>query len=414
MIGKVFSIDAIAKTPSGKTLGRAFVQGDHQDELIPAVGKLADKLTAELLKFTAPASAASAPAAVIAPRSEIIRPEAPVRQAASGEIIRPKDFEQGAAGGWVSKRLNGVINLLATGATRPDGSREVFLAEGQRISCYLQGTEMKPVAEVELGITEKIVSIDTLGPDLYVTVVRSDELSSQVWQLQGGRLVQVAKSLPWFFRSFSLAGGPKKLYAQAMGRDADFFGDVFEASRSGEAITTRNPIRMPRYGSIYSFNQFKAADGALLTVVINPDNYLVVYDQQQKELWRSNDKFGGSELSFQKEDQENIRTTGSKYRLVFLNQKIQVTAKNDVLVGKNDGFWVLGDARSYKKGAVYSLAWNGSSLEEKWRTKDTQNYMPDYWFDEARNELLMLQVVQRPAVFGGDRGASTLSIKKVE
>ena len=131
-----------------------------------------------------------------------------------------------------------------------------------------------------------------------------------------------------------------------------------------------------------------------------------------KELWRSNDKFGGSELFFQKDD-ANPRVTGDKFRSIFMNQRIQVTAKGEVLVGKNDGFWVLGDARSYKKGAVYCMVWNGSSLEEKWRTRDTQNYMPDYFYDEARNELLILQTVQRPGIIG-DRGASSLAIKKVE
>jgi hypothetical protein len=59
------------------------------------------------------------------------------------------------------------------------------------------------------------------------------------------------------------------------------------------------------------------------------------------------------------------------------------------------------------------MVWNGSSLEEKWRTRDTQNYMPDYYYDEGRNELLILQTVQRPGVMGG-RGASSLAIKKVE
>jgi hypothetical protein len=38
--------------------------------------------------------------------------------------------------------------------------------------------------------------------------------------------------------------------------------------------------------------------------------------------------------------------------------------------------------------------------------------MPDYWFDEGRNELMILQTVQRPGI--SDRGASSLSIKKVE
>jgi hypothetical protein len=72
----------------------------------------------------------------------------------------------------------------------------------------------------------------------------------------------------------------------------------------------------------------------------------------------------------------------------------------------------LGNARSYKKGAVYCFSWNGSSLDEKWHTRETQNYMPDYYYDEARNELLILQTVQRPGVT--TRGAASLAIKKVE
>ena len=129
-------------------------------------------------------------------------------------------------------------------------------------------------------------------------------------------------------------------------------------------------------------------------------------------MWRSNDKYGGTELYFEKEDLAALRTNNTKYRKIFMSQRIQVSSKGEVLVGKNDGFWVLGDARSYKKGAVFCMLWNGSSLEEKWRTKDTQNYMPDYIYDESRNELLMLQMVQRPGITG--QGASSLAIKRVE
>jgi hypothetical protein len=424
-IGKVFSVDALARTVAGKTLARAFVQGEGQDELIPAMGKLADKLSVELGKIylsgQAPAAAASAvlPArpALSAPKSDIIKNEQQVRSAPVGDFIKPREQEQGNTGGWLSKRLEGSANLVATGKTLPDGSRELFLAEDRRLSCYHQGKDMKLVAETELNVEEKILSLDTIEGndgvlDIYVTVMRSEEPASQVWQLKGDKLVRVAENLPYFFRAFSLAGGPKKLYAQAMGRDTDFFGDVSEATRNGSKITLKNPINMPRYADIYSFNQFRDSDGKIFTIAINPDGYLIVYDQALNEVWRSNDRFGGSELYFQKDDNANVRVTGEKFRWVFMNQRVQVTSKGEVLVGKNDGFWVLGNARSYKKGSVYNLAWNGSSLEEKWRTRDTQNYMPDYYYDEARNELLILQTVQRPGV--ANRGASSLAIKKVE
>jgi hypothetical protein len=423
-IGKVFSVDALAKTAAGKTLTRAFVQGESQDELIPAVGKLAEKLTVELGKIYAAGQVPAATASVVppaqsplsAPKSDFVKAEPQVRPAPASEFIKPPDYERSSSGGWQSKRLNGAANLMAIGKTLPDGSREIFLAEDRRLAYYRQGTEMKLVNEAEFNNSEKVLSVDTIEGgdgtlDVYVTIMRSDELASQVWQVKGDKLAKVAENLSYFFRSFNLAGGPKKLYAQPMGRDADFFGDVAEATRAGSSVTLKNPIKMPRYGDIYSFNQFRDSDGKTMTIAINPDNYLVVYDQGLHEIWRSNDKFGGSELFFQQED-ANPRVTGDKFRSIFMNQHVQVTTKGEVLVGKNDGFWVMGNARSYKKGAVYNMVWNGSSLEEKWHTRDTQNYMPDYFYDEGRNELLILQTVQRPGISG--RGASSLAIKKVE
>jgi hypothetical protein len=415
-IGKVFSVDALAKTAGGKSITRAFMQGESQDELIPSIGKLADKLSAEFARqFVTVSNGSRSSSSESLPKKDIIRAEN-VRTAPASEFIRQKDYEQNSSGGWVSKRLTGAANLMSIGQSLPDGSRQIFMAEDRRVSYYSQSNEMKLLAEFELKPNEKIVSLDALhigsGVELYVTVIRSGEVSSQVWQVQGEKLVKLADGIPYYFRIFALKGGETKLYAQSMGRNNDFFGDVFEASRSGSAITLKNPVKMPRYGNIYTFNQFADPAGNVLTVVVNPDNYLVVFDSEQRELWRSNDKFGGSELYFQKEDLENVRTTGDSNRWIFMNQRIQITSRGDVLVGKNDGFWVLGNARSYKKGAVFSLAWNGSSLEEKWRTKDTQNYMPDYYLDEARNELLLLQTVQRPGLTG--RGATSLSIKKVE
>lgn len=413
-IGKVFSVDALAKTTGGKTVTRAFVQGENQDELIPSIGKLADKLSAELSRQHL-SSATTAPSAVLSQKRDIIRSEQ-VLPAVASEFIKPRDYVQGSTGGWISKRLTGTSNLMAIGASLPDGGRQIFLAEDRRIAYYRQNQEMKLVTEEELGLNEKIVSLDAItsgnATEIYVSVIRSDEVSSQVWQLKGDKLVKQLDKLPYFFRAFSLAGGPNKLYAQSMGRDSDFYGDVYEAVISGNSVSLKNPIKMPRFGNIYTFNQFVDASGTKFTVALNPDNYLVVYDRDQTELWRSNDKFGGSELYFQKEDLDNERVSGNKFRWIFMNQRIQVTSKNEVLIGRNDGFWILGNARSYKKGAVYCLTWNGSSLEEKWHTRDTQNYMPDYFLDEAHNELLILQTVQRPGITG--RGASSLAIKKVE
>lgn len=418
-IGKVFSVDALVRSVAGKTLARTFIQGETGEELIPVIGRLADKLAAELAKLpAAPVAGTVLPQPRVAPVAhspDFVKALTAQQASSKSEFIKPQ--ESGAApGGWLSKRLEGAAELMAVGRVLADGSREILLAQERKLTLYHQGSEMKTVAEYELGNGFKILSVDTVevdgGLEIYLTLIRNGEPASQLLHIKGGQLVKLAENLPWYFRSISLAGAAKKMFAQASGREQEFFGDVFEVIRQGAGVTTGKSLRLPVGVNLYSFNQFRNADGLTATIMINSDGYLVVFDHKLKEIWRSNDKYGGSELYFQREDPENTRTTGDKYRWIFINQRIQVSAKGEILVGKNGGMWVLGNARSYSKGAVYCFVWNGSSLEEKWRTKETQNYMPDYYYDEARNELMMLQIVQSPGML--TNGASSLAIKKVE
>ena len=422
-IGKVFSVDALAKTPAGTTITRAFVQGESQDELIPAVGKLAEKLSAELTKL--PAEGAASLAIKTQPAkgsSEIIRQgKEEIRKVPEGEIIRQesKQARTSAAGekGWISRQLPGAANVLAVGATLPDGSREIFLGQDNRVQYFRQGEAMKLTATVDFIATEKVISVDTADADgdgrqeLYITVIRSGDLASQIWEVQGDRLTRIAGDLPYFFRTISLGGSQSRLYLQEQSTDDDFYGPVYEASRAGTKMSKKNPIKMPRYGNIYNYNQFRDRDGSQLSVVIGSDFNLIVYNKDLKEVWRSNDKFGGTDLYFLRDD-PNVRVTGERFRKVYLEMQIHVTARNEIMVGRNDGTFVFGNVRLYKKGAVYCFEWGGSSLDELWRTREVQNYMPDYWFDEGRNELLLLMMPLKPGP--GEDGTAALAIKKVE
>jgi hypothetical protein len=437
-IGKQYNIDAVAKSSGGQTVTRTFVQGEGgQEALFSAIPKLADKLTADLTRqldagsitrgvvvpvfVGVAATAAPKPGSPDIVRSGTVAVAAgDLQRAPQGDIIKPQAFYRGAPNKGEIKRLDGMFNVLAVAETDASGKRLLFMAQERSVQLIREG-ESRPMAGFGLGPDYKILSLDYVvadasgKPKLFVTVVRGGEVASQVWELKNNKLVKVAEDLQYFFRAIALAGGELKLYAQEQGRKADrYYGEVYEAGLQGNKIIKKAKISMPRFGNVYSFNQFKHPGGELLTVVYHDENYLIVYDKDQKELWRSNDAFGGSELFYKVEDDAMINPTTDKYRWFFMNQRILVTSKQEVLVGRNDGFWVLGNARMYKRGAVYSLYWNGAALEEVWRTKDTQNYMPDFWFDEAKSELLLLQLTQREDVLSRNKGASALQIKKVE
>jgi len=433
-IGKQYNVDAVAKSANGQTVTRTFVQGEGgQEALFSAVGNLAQKLSADIegklasnsIPRIAPVVAALPVAAPKAGSADIIRSTAVteganIQRVPQGDIIRPQAFYRGAPKQGEIKRLDGMFNLLAMAGTDTDGKRLLFMAQNRSVQMIREG-ESRPITGFTLGVDDTILAIDYVDadnsgtPELYVTVVRGGEVASQIWELKNKKLKKVADNIEYFFRSIALAGGQSKLYAQEQGRKADrYYGDLYQVERKGNKIIKKAKIALPRYGDIYSFNQFKHPSGELLTVVYHENNYLVVYDKELKELWRSNDAFGGSELFYKVEDDAMINPTTDKYRWFFMNQRIIVTSQQEILVGKNDGFFVIGNARMYKRGAVYSLYWNGAALEEVWRTKDTQNYMPDFAFDEAKSELLLLQLTQREDILVRHKGATALQIKKVE
>ncbi len=420
-IGKMFSLDLVVKETSGGVIVRTFEQGDSPDDLIPAVGRVARKLSADLEKRTALPPTVPVAKASTQPLPQQIKPSGSVSTVIpvqSGDIIRAEPIPAAGASGWVSQRLVGAMVGVAPGKSLPGGDREVFVAHERGVQLYSLGKELKLIAEKAFTGDQKVLAIDTADldnngtPELYVTLASGTSLTSQVLAVEGGTFIIRAEKLPYYFRSISLKGGTKKLYAQQISVDSDYFGDVYELIHQGSGFDLKNPLKMPRFATIFNFNLIQDKDGKDCFVVLHPDGYLLVYDTKGEELWRSNDKYGGSETYFVREAPEALRVTGERIRKLFLEQRLTVTRSGEVLAPQNGGFWVVGDSRSYSKNSIYSFAWSGASLDERWHTKPSQNYLADYFFDEERKELILLEVVKKSGLM--EKGASAILVKKIE
>jgi len=401
--GKSFSLDVVAKSRTGGVVTSAFVQGEKEEELIPALGKLAQDLTAGIVKGYRPQPVA-----------------APARRSAAGgiEMINASGLEKSPAQPWISQRIPLVMTAIAEGSALGDGGQELFIAGDHVLQLYRQGKQLQLLAETTLPRELKILTIDSAdldsdgAPELYVTLWNGSALVSQVYVTADDKLKLLADKLPYFFRAIALKGGKKKIFTQEMNSDNDFYGDVCELVKTGAAYRTRNPMKLPRYGNLFNFNTFTDAQGRDHFLILNGDGYLVVYSGDREELWRSNDKFGGSENSFQRPDDSKVRITGETTRSIFLEQRIVVTSDGTIMVPHHSGSLVIGNSRSYSKSSLYGFAWNGASLEQKWRTSESQNYLADYSYDEGQNELLLLEVVKKEGLLG--KGASAVSVRKVE
>ena len=393
--GNVFSLDAAAVNNSGSLITRAFAQGKSPDDLIPAIGTLAKSLSEGIEKGITLAVAITKDTAL---PTDIVKSTRTTPTAAQ-----------------VIQKMDGAMRGLAVGRTFPGGERELFVVGYHTLRYYLQGSELKLLAEIPYKVYENVIAVDTADldnnkiPEIYVTVMDGEKLVSQVWTVEGTSLKQISGPLPYFFRAVTGAGGTKKLYAQQISGTDDYYGDVSEVVKSGAGYQLANPIKLPKRANLYNFSLLTGLKGESNPVIVDSSGHLRVFTATDDEVWKSSEEYSGSETYFKRTD----RSSESGYRQIFMDQRIVVKANGELLIPKNTGSWFLLNKHSYSQNTLHCFSWNGSDLEEKWHTKQSDHYLADFAYDDNARELLMLEVVSKEeGAF--DKGASRLVIRKVE
>lgn len=421
--GKTFSIDASVKSASGEVLGRRYVQGDSQNDLIPAIGKLAEKLR-ELLPVTQAlpqtiAADGTLSASPIASKEPAVTPS-PAGRMAMHQVERPEDIVRSAP---VAKsmlqqtRIEGALHGIAPGRKLPGNEREYIVADARSVYIYRQAESLRKVNEYSLKGEGKILSIDTADVDgdgvveVYVTVMDREELVSQVLLLSDQGFTLIAANLPYFFRAVEV-NKQKKLYAQQTGRGSDdYYGNVCQVVKRGNSYELGDPVKLPKNVTIHTFNKITDVAGKMRTVFIDADGYLHVTDETGKELWKGSDRFGGSEVYFLRDEQQMQNIAPDRYRWRFIEQRITVLPDGDVVMPRNSGNYI-GNNRSYSKNSIFAFAWNGATLDERWHTKERPSYLADYFYDTEHKEMVTLEQVQKEGLFS--KGASVILTNKIE
>ena len=412
VFGKVFSLDALVKSTDSRMFVTLFEQGEGEDDVIPALGRLAKKIDAAIADYSPAPPPSSAPSATLPPAVVA----APATQLA-GNVVAPKEGK--GKSGWSTPPMEQVFVGISLGRKLPTGEREIFLA-GEKVIryCRLKGGDLIPVAEVLLQGASKILGIDSADldgdgiPEIYVTVMDRETLSSRVYLPKEGGLEKIAGDLPYYFRGVALDGKSLRILTQEMGTTDDFFGGVAELVKVGSRFETRARRKLPRFGFLYNFNRFPDASGNTLYALLNPDGRLIVDAEDGKELWRSSDRFGGSENHFKRATMNERKYDFQYDRFVFLEQRIIVTPEGELLVPRNEGSYNAGNYRSYNKHAVYALRWNGAILQEKWHTPQSPTYLADYAYDPASRELFLLEVIGKDDLSG--KGKTVVSVHPID
>ncbi len=438
VFGTVFSLDGLIKTRAGAFIDRVFIQGDSQNELIPAVTDMAHALQRALWKWdptlvgtgggeqAAAASTRVPEPAVTSPPVPEVRPvpKSP-QKAAPKPVVKPAAVavplqaplpkqQKIAAKPWESHRLPETLNGIALGRSLGDKGVEVFTTGERYLRYYLKGSTLQFVTAVVVGADEKIVGVDVADldqdgvPEVYVSVVKGGTPASQVYAPENNQLKKIAGDIPYLLRGSGSGDKGQKIYAQKMTAAGLLTGEVFELVKRGDRFAAETPLTLPRFGNLYNFNRFSGPKGEQYIVVGHPDGYLLVYAPDGKQLWKSRDKFGGSEPITCQAGGEPATAGCTLTR----SQRLLVTRSGDVIVARNSGLNGNGAKGIYTKNNVLLLAWDGQALQEKMRTGLSQNYLADFSYDERTKEMLLLEVEPKEDS-SGERG-SRVVVRTVE
>jgi hypothetical protein len=439
LFGKLFSIDVLLKNSLNGTMTKVFEMGEGQDDMLPALGRVAQKIDRELAKAPAVAAApalpapspALAPSPLPAPPPVTAPAVATVATPVAASKAAPPDANEGTGyivksgapalnspGYWTSDPMNGTFTSIALGRSLPSGELEIFVAGDHSIRYLRKGPELKLIAEIAVPVPAKILAMDSADldrdgiPEIYVSIVDRNTVSSRVYRPTDTGLEQIAENQPWLYRGIGIDFKERTIFVQGLSSTGEYQSGIAALTKTGSLFGTQNSRALPRHGNIFNFSLFRDASGADRFIITDEDGYLIVYAADGSELWKSGDKFGGSESYFNYDTVAQLRGMTDKYRYNFREQRITAMPDGTLIVPLNEGNFVIGNNRSYSKHSLFGLQWSGSLLREAWHTRVAQSYLADYTYDTAKREIVLLEVVQHAGLLG--TGKTVISINKLD
>lgn len=294
-----------------------------------------------------------------------------------------------------------------------DGDRrqEVAVAGGRQIRLgRIEARSWQELAQLELEKGVRILALDAIDLDgdgrseLCVSAGRDGELSSSILAWRDGRLVELQRQLPFLLRALALKEGPPELYGQELA-NGQWHGPLRRLVWNGDALAVAEAPRLPAGTGLRGAVEV-AAEGGTALLRLGWNDTLEVLDAAGEELWQSSSPYGGSETYL---EVAGDVAQGSEHntRYLYVQQRLQRVAADQVLVPINFGSRRFNRQVSYEESQVQVVRWDGRTLRELWETPKEKGYLADVlWSDidnDGQAEVVMLVAFAKEGIFSKGR-----------
>ncbi len=402
------SLDSTLHAMSGTTEPKTFyATAPREEEIISAIDSLSWQIAEKSFGKQRPATASqSHPSAVSVPAAgadnnasyQTGHPDRLLMgQAGAGTgIIRPLGVVTGALGFTKSQTFNYGLVAMEVGDVDGDEQEEFVLASTYELRIYRRtDNRYQKIGQLALAHRFRIHSVTMADlnnngrQEIYVSAADAKDPNSLVLEWDGKEFAHLADNLSWYLRAIDIPGQGMVLAGQKSGLNRLMGKGVFRVDLSQGQIMKGEELQTGGM-NLFDFSYADLdANGGLEVVAISQGDQLMVMTQSGKELWTSDDFYGGTTRFIGGEspedlnkDLENNRNEGQR---LYIPARIVIKDMNndgipDVIVNKNlsSASRILARTRSYPSGEIHALTWNGISLTELWRTRKIDGYIADY------------------------------------
>jgi hypothetical protein len=312
---------------------------------------------------------------------------------------------------------------MAVGELTGDGTIKLAISDGQGVYIYdLDKNGIKELWKVPGSTSDNVIGLDAADinengvAEIFVTNyslvfqgggAATPLLRSYVLEYQQGKFVKISDEVPLHFRVLEGPNGKPQLYAQAAGQDKPFDGPVRQYTWQADRYVPGPVVPLPKaFNRIHDFALADLdGDGAPEVLVLDHLDYLRVFDRSGTEIYRSSDRYGGSELLLEynpTRSGENPRS-GIELERVMLQgrmyfQDILGDGKKQLVVPRNSpSTGYAFQTRLYDKGKIFGLSWDGVGMQPVWETREVPGYIADYALvdpEGSGNRKLVILTVQ--------------------